>query len=603
MKLRTSLTAAATLIILFSLTFSSCKKEPQLPSEDPSQDISGEETPVPFTARNLPVNRDGKSDGTVEILFYEDMPNVPYISAATFQSLILPGSMMTVTKKAPGQYTLENQGVTASVNTTDDEFTCAAYMDFTNLMGQLQPGMDNAYLDGAPFVRYASQDVSGGGPVTFRFQPYGIDIRATDDAVYFPFCTIADMYSDLHYHYAACNGEKVVVVDCDGSGPGGISDYEPDFTNEVILTRPRPKDLADYSYGEMCFVIDYFYGMPGSNLHEASIIQDGVDKTLQSTPAGSQLRQYLRSTDMTEFAAGLDYLTAYMNDGGHTLYGNLSVIMEDDSPYVAQDSELNEMFQPFILYAFQIGQISNVLKEQRKEVFSLEDPTAVYHKKDDTAMCHFDSFAGLDMEAWNKYYRGEGPKPTIGTHPEDPIVVFLYALNKADKDPSVKNFVIDLSVNGGGSLDVIEAMSSLVIGKSSTSIDNVLTGQTTTWHYDVDRNFDGKFDAADDDVKYDLNFCVLTSKLSFSCGNILPSLFHDAGIMIVGEKSGGGSCAVGSYRTPEGFCYHISTARARIIDKDGNNINSGIVPDVEIERGPDFYDLGKLSTLIGEFYK
>ena len=607
MKKHPSLTVATALIILFSQVVSSCQREPQVPSGDPSEEpaqvYDGDETDlVPFTAKNLPVNREGKNEGTVEIRFYEDLPNVPYISAATFQSLILPGSKMTVTKKGPGLYDLKNQGATASVNTIDEEFTCAAYMDFTNLMELVQPGMDNAYYDGAPFLRYASQDVWGGGPVSFRFQSYGIDIRATEDAVYFPFCTLADMYSDLYNHYAACNGEKVVVVDSDTRESGGISDYEPDFSNSSILTKSRPKDLADYSYGEICFVIDNLYGMPGRALYEAGIIQDGIDKTLLSSPEGSLLRQLLRSTDMKDFAAGLDFLTPYMRDG-HTLYGNLSVIMDDSFSYMNDYPVLADKVKQFALSTMTVIQVSDALREARNEVFKFDHSDAFYHKSDDTAICHFDSFSGTDMVAWKKYYRGEGPMPTPETSPDDPMAIFLFAIQKADEDPSVKNFVIDISVNGGGSLDLVEAIMSLVTGKAYNSIDNVLTGERVTWHYDVDRNFDGKFDASDDEVKYDLNFCLLISSYSFSCGNILPSLFKDAGLMVVGEKSGGGSCAVAAYRTPEGFAYKISSARARVVDKDGNNIDSGITPDVEIAGGPEMYDLSKLSGLIGEFYK
>ena len=128
----------------------------------------------------------------------------------------------------------------------------------------------------------------------------------------------------------------------------------------------------------------------------------------------------------------------------------------------------------------------------------------------------------------------------------------------------------------------------------------------------MDRNFDGKFDDRDNDVHYDLNFCILPSRISFSCGNLFPSLCQDAGLLVVGEKSGGGSCAVSTYRTAEGIKYGISSARGRLINKQGQNIDGGVVPQVPIALGPDFtwqefpvanfsnfYDIDNLSSIIG----
>lgn len=85
-------------------------------------------------------------------------------------------------------------------------------------------------------------------------------------------------------------------------------------------------------------------------------------------------------------------------------------------------------------------------------------------------------------------------------------------------------------------------------------------------------------------------------------------------MLAVGEKSGGGSCTVCTYRTAEGLKYQISSARARLINKMGQNIDGGVVPQVPIALGPDitwqvstvadfsnFYDLDNLSSIIGNW--
>ena len=57
----------------------------------------------------------------------------------------------------------------------------------------------------------------------------------------------------------------------------------------------------------------------------------------------------------------------------------------------------------------------------------------------------------------------------------------------------------------------------------------------------------------------------------------------DFGFLIIGEKTGGGACSIQRMCTPEGFCYQLSSARARLINKDGENIDRGVEPHIALE--------------------
>ena len=92
-----------------------------------------------YTERVVPVVTKIAPDGQVTLRFYDNMPNVAYISAADFQSIVLPGSTMTVTHTGAGQYTLTNADATATVNINDDVFVSDQFEAFTNQMGLLQP--------------------------------------------------------------------------------------------------------------------------------------------------------------------------------------------------------------------------------------------------------------------------------------------------------------------------------------------------------------------------------------------------------------------------------------------------------------------------------
>lgn len=75
----------------------------------------------------------------------------------------------------------------------------------------------------------------------------------------------------------------------------------------------------------------------------------------------------------------------------------------------------------------------------------------------------------------------------------------------------------------------------------------------------------------------------MTSHYAYSCGNLLPSQMKDYGFLIIGEKSGGGTCSIQQMCTAEGFCYQLSSARARLLNKAGESIDGGIEPHIALE--------------------
>ena len=100
----------------------------------------------------------------------------------------------------------------------------------------------------------------------------------------------------------------------------------------------------------------------------------------------------------------------------------------------------------------------------------------------------------------------------------------------------------------------------------------------------VDGNFDRVFDDNDKAPLHpELNIAIMTSHYAFSCGNLLPSQMKDYGYLIIGEKTGGGSCSIQQMCTAEGLCYILSSARARLVNKAGENIDGGIEPHIALE--------------------
>jgi C-terminal processing protease CtpA/Prc len=161
--------------------------------------------------------------------------------------------------------------------------------------------------------------------------------------------------------------------------------------------------------------------------------------------------------------------------------------------------------------------------------------------------------------------------------------------------------VLDISTNGGGSSAVVLFITSLFCNKADILYENALTGQRAKSTFEVDRNLDGKFDEKDAQMKYHLNFALLVSSYSFSCGNLLPALLKDYGIPLIGKQTGGGSCCVLYSPSADGFGYRYSSHRTRLNNTKGENIDKGIVPTYELETD-DFFNIQKVTQLINNFY-
>ena len=582
-----------------------------------------------YTEKVFPVVYKVTPDAQVTLRFYDALPDVPYISVSDFQSIVLPGSTMTVTHTGVGEYTLTNADATAVVNINNDVFVSEDFEAFTNQMGLLQPGMANVYYDGMPFVRYKGVTYTPAKvTTTLDMGKYGIDIHADGKgAVYFPFATLADMYTDLFYHHTGFNGEKVVVNT--SVNEVNLSEIDPTYNEPLLSKKARSESMAAFNYKELCFAMDHFYGYPGRVKYNAQLKAKGLDKVLEEdVENGPEIKQLLLSTSMGEYFTGMMGLFAIYFDG-HTSMEILSQAVGNEREKYAdllaeftrtQMAHMN--FQGMLLEAvapmMSMMQSSMAVAQLRPAAYG---QGVTYYKKGNTAVCVFDSFNSRNEKAWKDYYEGKGLMPTVDNTQGDDMVIFLDALKKADADPEVKNLIIDISANGGGSADIVMAMTSLIMDKSYISQDNALTGQRAIVEYEVDRNFDGVFDEKDKDVHYDLNFAVLTSGMSFSCGNLFPSILKDNGIPVMGETSGGGACAIQAMCTADGFCFQISSFRARLNTLAGENIDEGIIPDLPIatdgktqvevseeEAVPardysKFFDVDYLTKLLSEYKK
>ena len=201
------------------------------------------------------------------------------------------------------------------VNTAEERMKIDDFMSFVSL--NVVNAMGIVETEGLSYVRekpalYTPATASA----TFEMKKYGIDLRGDGQMVYVPLITVSDMYSNLEGKHVFFNGEKIILTDFE---------ITPVDMDKVFFMKPyeateRPADLAAYSYGELCFAIDHFYGRPGRNAIDNIIEQQGLDQALSESH-----RKLLKSTNMNEYTFGLEYLAVRLADGSHTTISPMAI--------------------------------------------------------------------------------------------------------------------------------------------------------------------------------------------------------------------------------------------------------------------------------------
>ncbi len=559
-----------------------------------------------YTVRTATVNRDGEKKGSIDLRFYTDKGDVPYVSVADFYKMMLPKENITVSRQGD-LYTITTSGGTATVDVKKDLFSSTTFItlfDMNSLSGTDVPS--GASYDGAPYLKAVSCNLLPQvSKADFNFKKYSIDLLDDGRNVFFPYATLADIFSDQALRITYYNPQDNEVPLNNSVAFKSFSTMDPNHSQRVFTKKEISDAMAAYRYSELCFVFDNLYGHPGhsNEMKLAGMETNGFDATLEEVSSGSEVKKLLKSKDNVAFVLGMDALQELLADGGHTstsLSSNFIEFEEMMASYEALAEQKMDVAQLYINYVTKDNmnkEYKSVLKELRKKAYGSEKYIVSADKT--TAVIVLDSFFDLDLDGWNAFYasgKTESDWATLLSRDKNLLATFLGGLQAARKD-GVKNVVIDLTQNNGGSSDPALAILSLMAKnkelkqKALLLNDVVLTKQAMTCDYLVDRNFDGKFDAEDEKVdNSDINFAVLTSSYSFSCANLMPSLMKDAGFKVMGEKSSGGACSIQIHFTPDGMPFQISSFRLRLTNKNKESIDSGIPVDIEIP-SVDFYNI------------
>lgn len=537
------------------------------------------------------------SETNLECLFLDELPSVPYVDAADYLNQIFTVSF-TESKGDDGVYTVKSENGAMTVDPQKDTVSFDAYEEFTSRnVNSKDSAIESDYLN-----ETAGSYVTAPSKVTLELSPYKIDLVELNGKVYFPLYTINDLFAGTYNAAEYVDGKLYFVHTMDSETDGYFdrsSLYESDN---------RDKTVIDYTYNELCFAVDNLYGMPSKSQIAESIRTNGLNKTLDSfSDQTKEAKELLMSDSLTDFYLGLTYLSIPFDDGGHTVFVFEPLAESEkyaDTTFFRKWNELaegtSEKAQAFqsVTTEMQTGSMmaQMTISEARDKAYSAYnevkswDSTARFIVYGDTGVFIFDSFA------------------------DEAVEPFKWSLDYAAEN-GVKNFVIDLSMNTGGNSNVLQYMAAIMTNKENHTNKNslqtlcTLTGSKYQDEVELDLNLDGKFDEKDSEVVYDFHFAVLTTKCSFSCGNLLPVIAKDNHIPVIGKTSGGGSCMLTKFYMP-GSHYYAMSGPEKFIAQDGTDADLGAEPDYDLTTEdadglPDYttlYDIEQISAKIHEYY-
>ena len=427
------------------------------------------------------------------------------------------------------------------------------------------------------FGRMLSAYERYGKEVTINAGDYDIDFIAADGTCYIPLQTISDVMLSYYFVSIFYNGEAAFFADKSAFGkPDELTPLGELYYS--VEPHARSEAMAIFTYNELCLVLDTLYGLKGNH---------GIT-SFNALAEDTGLIVELISTDPVEADAALYNLLTLHLDDLHSCFLMPSPL----SGVHAADNFLNELGDGQSEINFD-GQLT-LYREARKVYYP--DGVPVYEEVGNTAYITFDGFdpipSGID------YY--ETP-PTEDV--EDTIGILIYAYRQITREDSpIENVVLDLSCNLGGSANTAVYTIASLLGRCSVSVKNTLSGALVTGNYRIDLNLDGKID--DEDLALmNMNLYCLESPVSFSCGNLVPSVFkHSNRVTLLGRTSGGGACIVQPLCTADGTIFQISGPLQLAFLKNGAfyDIDQGADPDLPLMKPESFYDRAALTDYINQ---
>ena len=449
--------------------------------------------------------------------------------------------------------------------------------------------VDTTALSAHMMSKYES--VSGGsGYATYSYANTGIKTFKLSGEYYFPLSLLDLSYSYdsgmyFYYNYANIYSTKDADHFSDKHFYVNGTLYNVDSQMAVSKSQENiPQYLIDFNVGTFLFLMDNMYGLKeirGIKSMKSYYESAGIYDKLFSTNNRERAQAYADALDVFD-----DNHTALVSTNG--TWGEDFFTRRRLSQGIASRNALRNRLENYRQAAYEAYFPGQDVKAGDDIVYSADGKTAMYM---------FDSFSFAPKEI----YEGDDME---AIYEKDTFLNLAHIFATIKEKGGVENIVLDISTNGGGTVGVMMKLLSLISKSNGSYVyyHQATSGQVISAYCRVDSNNDDNYDLSDC-FGNDFNFYILTSDCSFSCANAFPCTAQVQGIAkIIGQKSGGGECAVAIHYLPNSqYVYHSSHLHLGDYDKKSKKFNGfegGAKPDIEIANEEDFFDIEKLNSYI-----
>ena len=530
-----------------------------------------------------------ESAGTLDLLFSDATGKIPYVSLqAGLDFLYGKGEYTTEVKDRIIVVTRSN-GAFLEVNIDEETIYFSDYDLFLkqpDAVTLLDIVLDDEIIKHEP-LSFESR----GKPLNIGYGSFDIDIFKAGDLCLLPLQTFSDIFGIASLGALLYNGEDLFFV----SSKSCLKNYDDELTElgeKYYSVEPSQldEDFADFNCRELGLNLQLNYGLAES--HNITDILEWFNML--------GLDEKLSSTDPFQG----DYALEEICD---KYLGDLHSAFLARSPYTGIHREKVEVIPSPSVKSF----IQSLVERLSARAEYFPDGVPGFQKKGDTAYITFDDFSFDRSRDYAKEPLTRKEKRAIekdfASSGIDTVGLIHYANEEIQNNPKIRNVVIDLSCNTGGSVDAEVFVASWLLGQSSLAVRRNITDCQSATSYTADVNFDGKFGAPDDYVGDRRIFCII-SGTTFSCGNLLASMLAESGkATLIGTKTGGGACAVYLTSTAAGSLFQTSSPWLFSSVRNGAffDIEGGVVPDYKLTGYSSFYDRSEkkgLTAFIKKLY-
>ena len=387
---------------------------------------------------------------------------------------------------------------------------------------------------------------------------------------YFPLGLLDLAFSESSGIYFSYNYKHIYATrDAENYANFTFNDNGVDTTVDAQMAKSKsdammPEYLKEYNAGLLFFLMENLYGlknMKGISSMKQYYIDSGVYKGLYSTDVERRSIAYSTALNML--------------DDNHTTIVSVNNTW-DESVFAG--------YGPGVIAR---RYLRTALRQKREEYYTSrlgkaeeEGGSIVYSDDGRVAMFHFETF---DFGTSEQVFDSRDDIKS-DAYKYDTYFNFIRLFNEIKDHGGVKRVIIDVSTNGGGVVGVMMKLLALISSNNSATIafcDEPTMG-VSTYTSSVDVNRDGVF-SEDEVFGDDFEIFLLTSDCSFSCGNAFPCYAKELGVRTIGEKSGGGECAVAVHYLPNSqYVYHSSNLHLGIYDaekKEFTGLEGGAIPE------------------------